>query len=136
MFAGIEKIITEFVVAAKVKSETLQTDEEIFDVWASFVAVSERLGCFRPTLPPRPTAEDERQATQGLQLVRAGRDLVSYVVRARVPMPKSTCEYVERCRQYIATYVAPVVVHVPVERTGPVAPTSELQPERARQQSA
>src|SRR5947207_10135594 len=48
MFAGIENEIREFVAVAKVKSETLQTDADIFDVWAAFVASSERLGCFRP----------------------------------------------------------------------------------------
>jgi hypothetical protein len=137
MFEGIEPTIREFVCAAKIKSETLQTDEDIFDVWSSFVAASEKLGCFRPQLPGLPTLEEERQATLGLQLVRAGRDLVSYIVRARVPMPKSTAEYIDKCRQFRDGCPAPVVVHVPVERTGPEPTASpERLPERARQQTA
>ena len=120
MFTGIEPVIRDFTAAAKVKCETLQTDADIFDVWASFVAASERLGSFRPLLPPSPSLEEERQAILGLQLVRAGRDLVSYVVRARVPMPKSTREYVERCRAYRhACGESAVPVYVGVERTGP-----------------
>jgi hypothetical protein len=142
MFDGIEAIVREFVTAAKIKSETLQTDEDIFDVWSSFVAASERLGCFRPLLPTLPTLEEERQATTGLQLVRAGRDLVSYIVRARVPMPKSTQEYVDRLHQFRDAVAAPVVVHVPLERTGPepgpdrLACEDPLQTKRPRQQSA
>jgi hypothetical protein len=136
MFDGIEPIIRELVAAAKVKSETLQTDEDIFEVWSSFVAVSEKLGCFRPLLPQVPTLEEERQALLGLQLVRAGRDLVSYIVRARVPMPKSTQEYIDRCRQFRDDCSATVVVHVPVERTGPEPTVPEMKPEHARQQSA
>jgi hypothetical protein len=140
MFTGIEPIIRDLAGAAKVKSETLQTDADIFDVWSSFVAASERLGCFRPFLSPSPTAEEQHQATVGLQLVRTGRDLVSYITRARVPMPKSTREYVARCQQY-RTACSPepaVVMHVKVERTGPEsALTAEhLEPESARQQLA
>ena len=136
MFAGIEAIIREFTAAAKLKSETLQTDVDIFDVWAAFVAASERLGCFRPHLAPDPSLLEQQRAADGLQLVRAGRDLVSYITRARVPMPKSTREYIERCHQFAASCATPIVVHVPVERTGPVPPTAELQAERPRQQSA
>src|SRR5439155_23102549 len=62
MFAGVDAIIREFATAAKVKSETLQTDVDIFDVWSSFVASSERLGCFRPTLAADAGAEDRQHA--------------------------------------------------------------------------
>src|SRR6266478_6594284 len=41
MFAGVEPLIGELATAAKLKSETLQTDEEIFDVWATFATAAE-----------------------------------------------------------------------------------------------
>jgi hypothetical protein len=141
MFAGIEPIIRDFATAAKIKSETLQTDADIFDVWSSFVASSERLGCFRPLLSAQPTLEEERQANLGLQLVRTGRDLLSYITRARVPMPKSTREYLARCREYRGACLAEpaVVMHVRIERTSP-EPSPEAKPaleaERPRQQIA
>jgi hypothetical protein len=46
-------------------------------------------------------------AADGRQLVLQGRDLLTYITRARVPMPKSTKEYVERCERY-AALVQPV----------------------------
>jgi hypothetical protein len=122
MFTGIDTIIRDFAIAARIKSETLQTDADIFDVWAAFVASSERLGCFRPLLSASPSPEEQQQALVGLQLVRAGRDLVSYITRARVPMPKSTLEYLERCHRFRSACTEPaVVMHVAVERTGPEA---------------
>jgi hypothetical protein len=128
LFTGIDVIIRDFATAARVKSETLQTDEEIFDVWASFVASSERLGCFRPLLSPSPTPEEQQQATVGLQLVRAGRDLLSYITRARVPMPKSTREYIERCHRFrLACTEAAVSMHVPVERTAEVTSDAPME---------
>jgi hypothetical protein len=138
MFTGIDAVIDDFACAAKVKSETLQTDAAIFDVWASFVAASERLGCFRPLLTSSPSAEEQMQASTGLQLVRIGRDLVSYITRARVPMPKSTHEYIQRCHQYRTACTEPAVsVYVKLERTSP-EPTSDpiLQTKSPRQQIA
>jgi hypothetical protein len=102
MFAGIEVHLTDLVEAAKLKCETLQTDDVIFDVWASFVASAERLGEFSPVMPPEPTPTDQLAATQGRQLVRAGIDLISYITRARVPMPKSTTEFLLRCSAFRA----------------------------------
>jgi hypothetical protein len=100
MFAGLEPIIRDFVHAAQLRCETLHTDAEIFDVWASFVASGERLSCFSPQLSPDASAAEQQRAAQGLQLVREGKDLAFYMTRARVPMPKSTGEFIIRCQRF------------------------------------
>jgi hypothetical protein len=105
--AGIEPLVQDFVCAAKAKCETLQTDPEIFDVWAGFVAAGERLAAWRPLLSCDPSAAEQLQAAQAVELVRAGKDLVSYVTRARVSMPKSTREFVERCERHRACTFSP-----------------------------
>lgn len=83
-----QPLIREFADAARTKTETLRTDPEIFDVWSRFVTAGERLVNALPE-------DDEAQA-----LVRAGRDLIFYIVRARTPMPKSTKEYLDRCAAF------------------------------------
>jgi hypothetical protein len=86
--------------AAKIKTETLRTDPDIFDVWASFVTAGERLsGHFNAAAMPA-NAEAQHLVDDGRQLIQQGRDLVSNITRARTPMPKSTEEYIERCRTY------------------------------------
>ena len=107
MFAGIEPLLREFCAAAKLKSETLHTDPDIFDVWAAFVAAGERLSEFQPALPSAPNGEEQQQAAQGRALVRHSKDLVFYITRARVPMPKSTRELLERCELFRATFTSP-----------------------------
>jgi hypothetical protein len=47
-------------------------------------------------------SEDQHLVADGRLLVQQGRDLVSYITRARTPMPKSTAEYIERCRNCAA----------------------------------
>jgi hypothetical protein len=103
-FAGVEALLRDFADAAKIKCETLRTDPEIFDVWTSFVVSAERLAGFQPG-SGRDDTTSEQQRSQGTQLVLAGRDLISYVTRARVPMPKSAREFGERCDQFRRLYV-------------------------------
>jgi hypothetical protein len=107
MFAGVEALLREFARAARVKCETLRTDPDIFDVWASIVAAAERLAEFRPALPSDAALAEQQQSAQGLQLLSGGRNVIFYITRARVPMPKTTREFVERCDQFRRLYGNP-----------------------------
>jgi hypothetical protein len=100
MFCGVAPLVADLAKTAREKCETLHTDAEIFEVWASFVAAAERLSCFSPKMPAEPSLADEHYAWQGRDLLRAGKDLISYITRARVPMPKSTGEWIDRCERY------------------------------------
>jgi hypothetical protein len=111
--AGIEVLIQDFVCAAKAKAETLQTDADIFDVWAAFVASAERLAAWRPLLSNDPSADERLHAVQAVELVRAGKDLVSYITRARVPMPKSTRELLERLERFRCSSLAASMERAP-----------------------
>ncbi|MBS4018269.1 hypothetical protein [Azonexus hydrophilus] len=107
-FAGAESAITDLANAAKIKTETLRTDPDIFDVWAIMVTAGERLD----NLTPHPVATDSEavrhDTAEGLQLFRQGRDLIFYITRARTPMPKSTRDFVSRCEAYRTTGHAPL----------------------------
>ena len=101
LFEGVEEPTVRFTAAAKVKCETLRTDPAIFDVWADFAVASERLGAFGPRLAGATSPEDLQLAADGMRLIIHGRDLIGYITRARVPMPKSTREYIEACEHYL-----------------------------------
>jgi hypothetical protein len=103
-FAGMVPAIATFARAAKVKCETLQTDPSIFDAWSAFVTAGERLMAFEPVGSQRASIDERLRISQGLALVVAGADLVRHVTRARVPMPKSTRDYLERLERYRAAW--------------------------------
>ncbi len=105
-FASIEGVVRDLADAARIKTENLRTDRDIFEVWSQLVTAAERLANFSP----QPQAVDYRKSdalahrvSEGLLLIRQGRDLIFYLARARTPMPKSTCEYIERCATYLET---------------------------------
>ena len=102
LFRGVAPLVQEFGRIAKIKAETLRTDPDIFDVWADFVVASEHLGAVVPALAPMATELERQLATDGLRLILQGRNLVTDITRARVTMPKSAREYIERCETYAA----------------------------------
>jgi AcrR family transcriptional regulator len=108
-FARIEPLVRAFARTARVKAETLRTDPDIFEAWPQMVTVGERLANFSPdeSVETIPGVSAGHSISEGLQLVRAGRDLVFFIARARAPMPKSSNEYIERCRVYLETGHAP-----------------------------
>jgi hypothetical protein len=110
-FASIARLVRDLADAAKVKTENLRTDRNIFEVWAQLVTASERLANFSPA--PQPVDKRSSDAlghrvSDGLLLLRQGRDLILYIARARTPMPKSTREYIERCATYLETGRVPL----------------------------
>ena len=104
---GMEPRIRQFCEAAKDKCEVLRTDPAVFDVWPTFVVCRERLRSLQPILPPAPTATEIREAQEAIRVLMEGSALVTHIVRARVPMPKSTMELLDKCTQFRRTFLEP-----------------------------
>ncbi|HSG21355.1 MAG TPA: hypothetical protein VLA64_00200, partial [Azonexus sp.] len=76
-FENIEAPILDFANAAKIKTQTLRTDPDIFDIWAMLVTAAERLASFTPHPHPAMVNAASRRRhslSDGLQLIRNGRD--------------------------------------------------------------
>jgi len=101
LFKGIKKEILGFTRAAKAKCETLRTDPQIFDIWTDFAVATEHLTAFQPRLSNAHSPQMLQLAADGKQLITQGSDLIGHITRARVTMPKSTREYIERCQHYL-----------------------------------
>lgn len=100
LFAGVEEHICHLADAARIKSEILRTDPNIFQVWSNLVVSAERLVAFRVGAYDDPSEHEQQVIDEGKRLVAAGRDLIFWVTRARVPMPKSTQEFIDKCAAY------------------------------------
>ncbi|MDR2926492.1 MAG: hypothetical protein LBU76_11205 [Azoarcus sp.] len=110
LFSNSPPIIRRFTDEAKNKCETLRTDKDIFDVWSGFVVASEQLAAYAPGMPAQPDAPLMRHAADGIRLIKQGRALITYLSRARVTMPRSTRDYLERCEEYQRIYHPPIPV--------------------------
>jgi hypothetical protein len=105
-YAALPPLVHAFAEAAKVKCETLRTDADIFDVWSSFAVAGEKLHAFAPELRSKASDTEALETEHAQRLVLQARNLVSYMARARVPMPKSTTEFEMRCALWSQRYPA------------------------------
>ncbi|WP_018608750.1 hypothetical protein [Uliginosibacterium gangwonense] len=104
MFAGIVPVVDAYAEAARIKSETLRTDANIFDVWARFSVVGDQLRYFPPVVVENASEDLVREAEHAVRLIRHGVSLISDITRARVSMPKSTADFIERCQVFSSRY--------------------------------
>jgi hypothetical protein len=106
-FAAAGPLIREFAQAAKLESETMRSDPDIFEIWPRFVAAGEALLAFRPNVPREASENEIHRVAEGMQLLREGKDLLSYLAGARVPMPKSTQQFFDECTAFERRHEAP-----------------------------
>lgn len=100
LFAEVRELVIDYADAARRIAETMKKDPVIFHVWPNFVAVGERLDAFKPELPENSDQILRMRVAYGRDLIQDGRRLISYIAGARVPMPKSSQAYIDKCRRY------------------------------------
>ena len=101
----LRPLLDDLAEAAKRKTEILRTDPVIFTVWPAFVVASDRLRRVQPHLPPAPTLRQIHEAQESNRILKVGTALVSHIVRARVPMPKSTRELIDQCDRFRRSFL-------------------------------
>lgn len=101
----IEPLILEFAEAAKRKCEILRTDLAIFTVWPAFVVAADKLRNVQPILPAAPALAEIHEAQETNRILKSGAALITHIVRARVPMPKSARELLDTCDRFRRTFL-------------------------------
>ncbi len=99
-FADLRGLMIDYASAARQIAETMKKDPAIFEVWPNFVALGERLDAFRPELAPDAPQIRRMRIAYGRDLIQEGRRLISYIASARVPMPLSTQNYIDKCMRF------------------------------------
>ena len=98
LFEGVIRKLHFLASSAKLQIETMKTDDAFFVVWPAFIAAREAVEAFEPN----PAGTDDNVHTrqhiaEGMKLVREGAALITYLSEARVPMPKTTEEFLRQC---------------------------------------
>lgn len=99
-FEAVEQLARQYAEAAKKEIETMKTDAAIFEVWPDFVAAGDALWGFVPKGPANSLPASDMESA--LQLLHEGKKLIEWIAFARVPMPKTTQNYIAKCRDFSA----------------------------------
>lgn len=104
VFADLAERLQAFGCAAKIKCETLRTDQDVFELWTSFVVAGEEVVAVCRKSDPSWLPEERQGYIDARTLIYRGRDLLSDITRARTPMGKSTKDYIEKCEIFSQKY--------------------------------
>ncbi len=97
-FRNVGALLLELATAARQECETMKSDPDIFQVWPRFVAASEAIETFEPI--PLTGADESLRFLDGGKLLREGKDVITYLAGARVPMHKTTGAFLDGCKDY------------------------------------
>ncbi len=95
-FSEIAPLIDNYASAAKHECETMKSDIHIFDIWPQFVATGETLASVQPHIQPNCSRECQYVMEEAQKTLVAGRNLINWIARARVPMLHSSRVYFDR----------------------------------------
>ena len=98
-FDGLAVYLEEYAVASKCECETMKSDDSIFEIWPRFIASGEALLRFQPVIRVDTSRNVVNAMEQAQKTLVRGTQLINWIARARVPMPKSTSEYIQHCRE-------------------------------------
>ena len=96
----LAELLHQLGQAAKHKCETLRTDVENFDIWSDFVVAGEEVIGYAPDRNADDKNKSEFNELDTRHLLKAGVRLISFITRARIPMPQSTTNYINECELY------------------------------------
>lgn len=104
MFAHLVPIIRDLGESAKLAAETLRSDSRIIDIWPRFVGASDKIEAAKASLPKGYTRREQALGQRGIKLAQDGAALIINHTNSRMPMPKSTMEFLERCDRFVEKY--------------------------------
>lgn len=107
-FAPFMPLIAELAESAKSASETLRTDPEYLHVWPRFVAAADHLLATEPDVPAGADRRLYTLARRGVALIHEGGRLIIDLANLRVPMPKTTRDYLDRCERFRERFMGPM----------------------------
>ncbi|MEM6985375.1 MAG: hypothetical protein AAF499_02450 [Pseudomonadota bacterium] len=104
----LDPLLTTFSAAACEHTETSKGDLEFFKIWPRFVAASEAIDQFEPAHRDTNWRDVKPHYHFCLKLLREGRDLITYMAGARVPMPVSSRNYLATLQRFIRESAQPL----------------------------
>lgn len=88
LFIDAIPLLDRLIESAKLQLETMKLDNAFFTVWPEFIANRETVDAYAPTIG-RSSVRQRYQIENGVNLIREGTALITYLSEARVPMPKA-----------------------------------------------
>lgn len=106
MFTRLVPVIEELADSAKLATETMRSDSTMIDIWPRFVGSADKIAAATPDLPEDYTRRETTLGRRGIKLIQDGCNLIVSHANIRIPMPRTTKEFLQQCDQFSEKYAA------------------------------
>ncbi len=100
VFKGVWSVLDRFVQYSKQNCETSKRDLRWYSIWPKVVTNSECLEAYIDAICGNPAYCNDNRIVDACELIISGRDLISYISDARVPMPDTTFGFFQKCDNF------------------------------------
>lgn len=111
MFSRLVPVIKELAEYAKLATETMRSDAQIIEIWPRFVGAADSIAAAVPDYPQDYTRRETALGRRGMKLIQDGCKLIVSHATIRIPMPKSTREFLHQCDQFCDKYGSRLYSH-------------------------
>jgi len=106
MFGHLVPDIKDLGESAKLAAETLRSDSRNIEIWPKFVGASDKIAAAKPALSKEQRKKYQALGERGMKLLQDGATLIINHANSRMPMPKTTKEFLDRCDNFVEKYGA------------------------------
>ena len=99
-FTDAWPLLLDYANFAKLNCEIMKTDPDYFSIWPKFVTCSERMQNLVEKILDQHRGHIEQEILDGCGMFEQGRNLITYISGARVPMPRTMNRFLEDCEKF------------------------------------
>lgn len=96
--------INELADCCKQVTETMRSDPAMIEVWPHYVSIADKLRDFKARSPEGASNADRAMGRLGKELILAGVDLMNDMANMRIPLPRTTEDFIHKCESFSNKY--------------------------------
>ena len=104
IFKEVVPKINELADCCKQVTETMRSDPAMIEIWPHYVSIAEELRAFKARSREGATNAERAMARRGKELILAGVDLMNDMANMRIPLPRTTKDFIYKCETFSKKY--------------------------------
>ena len=103
-FTEVVPKIIELADCCKEVTETMRSDPAMIEIWPHYVSIADELRSFRPKSREGASNAQRAMGRRAKELILAGVDLMDDMANMRIPLPKTTRNFLHKCQVFSDKY--------------------------------
>jgi hypothetical protein len=104
IFEEVVPKINELADCCKQVTETMRSDPAMIEIWPHYVSIADELRAFKAKTRDGASNAERAMGRRGKELILAGVDLMNDIANMRIPLPRTTQDFIYKCETFSKKY--------------------------------